>query len=62
MATFVEIVQADGSIKIKAVCRIWKDGKQVSQSKTFKTKTEAEQWAGKVELSAAPAEYTPSDV
>ena len=50
MATYVEITQADGSIKIKAVCRIWKDGKQISQSKTFKTRLEAERWAGTVEL------------
>ncbi|WP_422459107.1 hypothetical protein [Endozoicomonas sp. ALB115] len=50
MATFVDIVQADGSIKIKAVCRIWKEGKQVSKSKTFKTRPEAEAWAGKIEL------------
>lgn len=50
MATFVEIVQSDGSIKIKAVCRIWKDGKQVARCKTFKTAREAEEWASKVEL------------
>lgn len=51
MATFVEVVQASGAIKIKAICRVWREGKQVSKSKTFTTMEEAELWAGDVEQS-----------
>lgn len=49
MATFVDVKQADGYIKTKAVCRVWRDGKQVAKCKTFKTRIEAEEWAEEIE-------------
>lgn len=51
MATFVDVKQANGYVKTKAVCRVWKDGKQISKSKTFWVRSEAEEWAEDIEQS-----------
>ncbi|WP_163370973.1 hypothetical protein [Endozoicomonas acroporae] len=51
MATFVDVPGANGEIKIKAVCRVWKDGKQKARCKTFPSREAAELWADDVEQS-----------
>ena len=51
MATFVEVPGAKGKVRHKALCRVWQGPKQVSKSKTFGTRSEAERWAAEVERS-----------
>lgn len=49
MATFVDVPTASGEVKTKAVCRIWRDGKQVNKCKTFLSRSDAEAWAVDIE-------------
>ena len=49
MATYQERKNKNGATKIKAICRIWLDGKQINRTKSFDTREEAERWATETE-------------
>ena len=55
MPTYIERTGADGLIRVKALARVWVNGKQVNRVKTFHRKDgrdykeRAEAWASKTE-------------
>ena len=49
MASFVEVPGANGKIRIKAVCRVWRGKKQATKCKTFADREKAQRWADEVE-------------
>ena len=50
MATFVDVVRNKGTM-VKVLCRVRHEGKQITKSKTFKTRVDAEKWAAEIERS-----------
>lgn len=49
MASFVEVPGANGKVRIKAVCRVWRGKKQATKCKTFAGREEAKRWADEIE-------------
>lgn len=51
MASFVEVPGANGKVRFKAICRVWRGKKQATKCKTFGDREEAKRWAAEIEKS-----------